>query len=616
MGKKISAPSVGLLCLLLQVTGGLAEWVQCRPGFTEDRYTFSVPGTLEPGTVLGKVSFDRCTEQKTTHYVSEDPGFEVQVDGIVLAKHQIKLHGSKRNFIVHTRADADWTFFTVVALQSKKHHHKKQESSPEEHAGLLPKSMSGRKRQKRDWVIPPNSLSENEKGPFPKNMVQIKSNKDKEIRLFYSITGQGADTPPVGVFIIERETGWMKVTRTLDREDIAQYSLSCHAVSANGQSAEDPMEIVIKVIDQNDNHPQFTEKVFHGSVAEGSRPGTSVMTVTATDADDSVDTDNGVIGYSIISQDPQVPSDQMFTINNQTGMISMITTGLDRETTPQYTVYIKAADQMGAGLVTTGTAVITVTDMNDNPPIFDPKTYTANVPENEAGVEVSRLIVTDADVANTDAWHAVYNIVKGNEANLFGVTTVNNNIGLLKTIKPLDFEVKKEYILYVAVTNTVNFSVPLPTSTATITVTVLDVNEAPVFQPPTKTVDISEDLPNGQEVASYTAQDPDKAQNQKILYSIGFDPAGWLSVDKDNGIITGKGNLDRESQFVQNGNYKAIILAVDNGSPLATGTGTLLIHFIGVSDNTLCWLLKRLHVKFNQRSPLCLICVCVCARGG
>lgn len=121
---------------------------------------------------------------------------------------------------------------------------------------LFPSSHQGPRRQKRDWVIPPISCPENEKGPFPKNLVQvgegprekmikgpsvkifpcqfclcsvfvqIKSNRDKETKVFYSITGQGADRPPVGVFIIERESGWLKVTEPLDRENIATYTVS------------------------------------------------------------------------------------------------------------------------------------------------------------------------------------------------------------------------------------------------------------------------------------------------------------------------------------------------------------------------------------------------------
>lgn len=66
------------------------------------------------------------------------------------------------------------------------------------------------------------------------------------------------------------------------------------------------------------------------------------------------------------------------------------------------------------------------------------------------------------------------------------------------------------------VENAVPFVVALSTSTATITVDVVDVNEAPIFMPPQKRVEVSEDFPVGQEITSYTAQDPDTFMDQKI----------------------------------------------------------------------------------------------------
>lgn len=46
---------------------------------------------------------------------------------------------------------------------------------------------------------------------------------------------------------------------------------------------------------------------------------------------------------------------------------------------------------------------------------------------------------------------------------------------------------------------------------------------------------------------------------------MGSDPAGWLAIDPENGIVTAAQPLDRESVHAINSTYKAIILAVDSG---------------------------------------------------
>lgn len=71
-------------------------------------------------------------------------------------------------------------------------------------------------------------------------------------------------------------------------------------------------------------------------------------------------------------------------------------------------------------------------------------------------------------------------------------------------------------MLHVAVANEVPFVVKLLMATATVTVTVEDVNEAPVFVPLVQLATVSEDVPPGQTLTTYTAQDPDKAQGQRI----------------------------------------------------------------------------------------------------
>lgn len=80
----------------------------------------------------------------------------------------------------------------------------------------------------------------------------------------------------------------------------------------------------------------------------------------------------------------------------------------------------------------------------------------------------------------------------------------------------MDFEATQRYILYVTAANSVPLAPSLPTATATVTVDVLDMNEAPVFVPPIKTVEVPKDVVVGQEITSYRARDPDSLQGQRI----------------------------------------------------------------------------------------------------
>nr|XP_013800694.1 PREDICTED: cadherin-15 [Apteryx mantelli mantelli] len=141
----------------------------------------------------------------------------------------------------------------------------------------------------------------------------------------------------------------------LDREETDHYRLKAFALDLGGTTLEDPTDLEIIVVDQNDNRPLFQQDVFTGHVVEGAEPGTCVMKAEATDADDP-ETDNAALRYSILEQG----SAGMFSINATTGEICTARPGLDRE----------VADMSGDGLATTAAAVIYLEDINDNPPEF------------------------------------------------------------------------------------------------------------------------------------------------------------------------------------------------------------------------------------------------------
>ncbi|XP_068597527.1 B-cadherin-like [Brachionichthys hirsutus] len=586
----------------------------CVPGFQTEELIFTLTRkTLNRNYRLGKVNFSDCTGRRRFPFVANDTRVRVHPDGTLTVKRPVALHRGQWNFFLFPLDSKHRNIsLPVTALYGGKHHRcdrrrgerrygdrnqethltggeaaKSTENAPEPAAPVLffPKSTGGLRRRKRDWVIPPLSVSENDRGPYPLDIAQIRSNEDALVRIEYSISGPGADVDPVGLFFMDRTTGMLRLTQPLDREKQSKYMFQAHANVAGGRTAEEPMEIVINVIDQNDNNPEFTQDTYLGEVAEASPKNFEVMKVLATDADEESN-DNSDIRYRIVSQDPTLPSDEMFLINNNNGAILVNANGLDREKYPKYTLEVEVADMLGRGLTGRAKVILTVTDSNDNAPTFTRRTYEAEVEENKVGIQIAMLSVTDGDVPQSPAWNAKFTIVSGDPDGLFSVRTgPNKQEGFISTAKGLDFEKSSKHTLLVAVENEVPFATPLPTATATVVVSVTDVNEAPIFDPAEKLVSKREDLDVDSDVVQYTASDPDLARKQKVEYRIVRDPAGWLSVDKETGLIKVKSPMDRESTFVKDDVYKALIGAYDNDEVPATGTGTLIIRLEDVNDN-------------------------------
>ncbi|ROJ36109.1 Cadherin-1 [Anabarilius grahami] len=213
--------------------------------------------------------------------------------------------------------------------------------------------------------------------------------------------------------------------------------------------------------------------------------------------------------------------------------------------------------------------------------------HTVSVPENKVRALVANLTVTDGDEEGSPAWSTKYRIISGDKDGFFSVSTGPSQLeGIITTVKPLDFEKNKQYNLSVIVENDDPFVGSLATSTATVTVNVEDVNDPPEFNPKEKIISTPEDSPVDTELVTYTATDPDIEKSQKIMYKIGNDPDGWLSVNQDTGLIKVRKPMDRESPHVKDGKYTAIIRALDyDGDAPPTGTGTLIIELSDVNDN-------------------------------
>uniref|UniRef100_A0A8B9FXW8 Cadherin-13 n=1 Tax=Amazona collaria TaxID=241587 RepID=A0A8B9FXW8_9PSIT len=557
--------------------------LECVPGFQQKAFYIEEPFQFTEDQPVLKLKFDDCKGNNKLTFEVSNPDFKVEYDGTLVALKNMSEAG--RTLFVHAQSEHAEDLAEILIVDEKeKHGALKEILKIENNLGFL--------RQKRAILSSPVLVPENQRGPFPKYIGKVVSRSVGE-GVRFRLSGKGADEDPKGIFKINEITGDISVTQVLDREAAASYELEVEITDVNGKIIDGPVRLEVLVIDQNDNKPLFKDGPYVGHVMEGSPTGTTVMRITAVDGDDA-NTDNALIRYDILKQTPDKPSPNMFFIDPEKGDIVTVVSSalLDRETmeTPQYELVIEAKDLGGhdVGLSGTATATIVIDDKNDHAPEFTKKEFLATVKEGITGVIVN-LTIRDQDDPATGAWRAVYTIINGNAGQSFEIhTNPQNNEGMLSVVKPLDYEISAFHRLMIKVENEdplVPDIVYGPSSTATVQITVEDVNEGPIFHPNPMRVTKLENIPIGSKVLTVNATDPDTLQHQTIRYSIYKDPAGWLEISPTNGTIITTAPLDRESTYVQNDTYTALFLAIDNGHPPATGTGTLYITLGDVNDN-------------------------------
>ncbi|KAF4094365.1 hypothetical protein AMELA_G00014480 [Ameiurus melas] len=445
---------------------------------------------------------------------------------------------------------------------------------------------AGLGRVKRDWIIPPIRVSENSK-QVPEYLVQIKSDKVFTGEVIYKLEGPGVDQEPKDLFEIDDKTGWIKSKKPLDRETHKSFTLKAFALSPSGERLENPTTIEIYVLDQNDNRPTFAEEEFFGSVPEFSIPGTSVLTVSATDADDP-NTDNAVLSYSITAQESFPPfsiNKTMFGINNVTGVIYTRDVGLDRDVVHSFHLTLQVADMSGMGLTSTGRVIIHITDINNHAPQFNPNTYTMLALENKVGEDVGRVNATDKDEKNGENWRITYSIIKGDSSGNFHIRTDRvTNQGIISVMKPLDFESRTEYQLTVRAENEVPLSIKAPyerISTATVTIRVLNENEAPRFYSNPIEVSVPESTEPGTALISSIAYD---AENSKLRFEITQDPEKWLSINHETGEISARKKFNIRSPYVKKNKYRAVLKVTDMDAGGTSVTASLEITLWETND--------------------------------
>ncbi|CAL1540911.1 unnamed protein product [Lymnaea stagnalis] len=410
-------------------------------------------------------------------------------------------------------------------------------------------------------------------------------------QIVYSIAQTLSQLRNRSLFHIDNTSGEITLLETFDFEELLSKGLSNRLLQleVTAKDLGSPQlngSTIVKVLvkDVNDFAPNFTSASYKFTVKENSPPDVSVGTIHATDKDGT--SPNNELYYVI-----QSGGQDKFQMNSSTGEISVgIGAILDREDKATYNLIVLAIDRGSPAESSLATVLVTVTDINDSPPVFNSSQIEQKYStyENAAtGTGILTVVATDPD-SNFDLKYSIQwdssraFDEKDRDVNISivqGWLVVDKKTGAITVNSQLDRETAEQIILRITVED-VNAEMPKPQiATATVTIIILDVNdEAPeiLYISSQQSLRVSEGTKLDTEVTTLTATDKDKDQTVtlSLIKSVYFNitQTGKLTVSKQ---------LDRE--VVDKLNFT--VVATDNGRPPLSSNITIGVQVLDINDN-------------------------------
>ena len=212
----------------------------------------------------------------------------------------------------------------------------------------------------------------------------------------------GVSTHPFRLLVMNTTEGddlYLLLVGRLDRETTSSYSLTLVAKDGGIPTFFGSLSISISVSDANDNIPFFDQPVYEIALPEDTPVGTTVIKVTAYDADVE---DNSRLVYTLMTSRGSIRQSK-FVIDADTGHVTLVSS-LDREVITEFVLSVMATDNPSKGLPLSGYSrlVVKVTDVNDNPPTIIVHSVTSDgilqVSENSPiGTFVAHISTGDLD---------------------------------------------------------------------------------------------------------------------------------------------------------------------------------------------------------------------------
>ncbi|XP_045679191.1 protocadherin beta-6 [Phyllostomus hastatus] len=359
--------------------------------------------------------------------------------------------------------------------------------------------------------------------------------------------------------------------KALDREGQAEFRLTLTALDGGSPPRSGTAEIQIRVLDINDNAPEFAKELYEAQVPENNSLGSLVITVSARDLDAG---SYGEVSYALFQADDV---NQPFEINAITGEIRLRKM-LDFEKFTSYHVDVDATD--GGGRSGKCSVIIKVLDVNDNAPELTMSSLSSPIPENQPETIVAVFSVSDADSGHNQQ------VICSIDDNIpFLLRPSVENFYTLVTQGALDRERQAEYNITITVTD---MGTPRLKTQHNITVLVSDVNDnAPAFTQTSYTLFIPENNSPALHMGSVSATDRDAGANAQVTYSLlpPQDPSlpldSLVSINADNGHLFALRALDFEALQA----FEFLVGATDHGSPALSSQALVRVQVLDANDN-------------------------------
>ncbi|XP_041050271.1 uncharacterized protein LOC121281393 [Carcharodon carcharias] len=375
-------------------------------------------------------------------------------------------------------------------------------------------------------------------------------------------------------FEVNMENGILFVNERIDREQLCSKRPTCSIYLE--LALETPFEVFpvkVEILDTNDNSPIFPTRQLVLQVSESSSPGTRFPLESAQDPD---------VGTNTIST-YQISSNDYFGLTMQTRNDGrkiaelMLTKPLDREEQSSFELILTAADSGVPQRSGTVQIVITVTDVNDNAPVFDHGIYRTSVFENTPkGTLVVKLHAIDLDAGtNAEFKYSFSNYASQSARELFNFDPES---GEIRVQGSLDYEKSDIYEVDVqAVDNAPNVG------HAKVLVTIVDVNDnAPEIKLTSVIKMVPEDAAPGTLIAVFSILDRDSGENGQVRCQIPSNvPFKLETTLKNNYKLVTADVLDRETTAL----YNLLISAWDAGLPALSSNNTITFSVSDINDN-------------------------------